>query len=97
MRYNIKRDLKLRQKFANSEERYRSLRSLYVNSYIDSEVREIARIDLQKISGLRTKIVNRCVLTGRSRGILRKFKVSRLTFKELASTGVIVGIKKSSW
>lgn len=43
------------------------------------------------------RIRNRCELTGRPRGFLRKFKLSRLTFREMASIGLIPGITKSSW
>ena len=40
---------------------------------------------------------NRCKLTGRSRGYMRQFGVSRITFREMASFGLIPGIKKASW
>ncbi|MBN1914391.1 MAG: 30S ribosomal protein S14 [Parachlamydiales bacterium] len=40
---------------------------------------------------------NRCILTGRSRGYLRKFKLSRLCFRELAWKGEIPGLIKASW
>lgn len=40
---------------------------------------------------------NRCLLTGRSRGYYRKFKVSRLCFRELALDGLIPGVVKASW
>ncbi|MCX6804655.1 MAG: 30S ribosomal protein S14 [Patescibacteria group bacterium] len=40
---------------------------------------------------------NRCEITGRSRGYIRKFGLSRLTFREYASKGQIPGITKSSW
>ena len=40
---------------------------------------------------------NRCELTGRSRGVYRKFKLSRIAFRELAAVGQIPGITKSSW
>ncbi len=40
---------------------------------------------------------NRCLLTGRPRGYYRKFKVSRLCFRELALEGLIPGIIKASW
>ena len=39
----------------------------------------------------------RCQLTGRSRGCLRKFKVSRIMLRELALAGKIPGLKKASW
>ncbi|AUS26404.1 small subunit ribosomal protein S14 [Paenibacillus jamilae] len=44
-----------------------------------------------------TRLKNRCELTGRPRGYLRKFKLSRIAFRELAHKGQIPGITKSSW
>ncbi|MGP3788310.1 30S ribosomal protein S14 [Paenibacillus sp. 1A_MP2] len=44
-----------------------------------------------------TPLKNRCELTGRPRGYLRKFKVSRIVFRELAHQGQIPGVTKSSW
>jgi small subunit ribosomal protein S14 len=40
---------------------------------------------------------NRCKLTGRARGYMRQFGVSRITFREMASFGLIPGVKKASW
>ncbi|AJE49562.1 30S ribosomal protein S14 [Paenibacillus polymyxa] len=44
-----------------------------------------------------TRLKNRCELTGRPRGYLRRFKVSRIVFRELAHKGQIPGVTKSSW
>jgi small subunit ribosomal protein S14 len=44
-----------------------------------------------------TRVVNRCAMTGRRRGYLRKFGCSRLTFREAALNGLIPGIVKASW
>jgi small subunit ribosomal protein S14 len=44
-----------------------------------------------------TRSRNRCQLTGRSRGVLRRFKVSRIMLRELALAGKIPGLKKASW
>jgi small subunit ribosomal protein S14 len=44
-----------------------------------------------------TRVVNRCQVTGRRRAFIRRFKLSRLTFRELASSGQIPGVTKSSW
>jgi len=44
-----------------------------------------------------TRSHNRCLLTGRSRGVLRKFKISRIMLRELALAGKIPGLKKASW
>ena len=43
------------------------------------------------------RLHNRCNLTGRPRGYMRKFGISRVTFREMASAGKIPGITKSSW
>lgn len=43
------------------------------------------------------RLVNRCEMSGRRHGYLRKFKASRLTFRELALSGLIPGVTKSSW
>ena len=43
------------------------------------------------------RIHNRCKLTGRPKGYMRKFGVSRVTFRDLASAGKIPGLTKASW
>ena len=40
---------------------------------------------------------NRCKLTGRPKGYMRQFGISRITFREMASSGLIPGVKKASW
>lgn len=66
---------------------------------LSEDDRQEARIKLNKMprdtSAIRLR--NRCQLTGRPRGYLRKFKLSRLTFREFASMGLIPGVTKSSW
>lgn len=44
-----------------------------------------------------TRHVNRCKLCGRARGYMRKFKICRICFRELATQGKIPGVKKASW
>ncbi|MEE4116150.1 MAG: 30S ribosomal protein S14 [Marinilabiliaceae bacterium] len=43
------------------------------------------------------RLHNRCLLTGRPRGYMRQFGISRITFREMASAGLIPGVKKASW
>ncbi|NDD34823.1 MAG: 30S ribosomal protein S14 [Flavobacteriia bacterium] len=43
------------------------------------------------------RLHNRCKLTGRPRGYMRQFGISRVTFREMALNGMIPGVKKSSW
>lgn len=49
-----------------------------------------------KFSAL-VRVKNRCISTGRSKSVLRYYKVSRITFREFASFGVFPGLRKSSW
>ncbi|MCP3763776.1 30S ribosomal protein S14 [Domibacillus sp. A3M-37] len=44
-----------------------------------------------------TRLKSRCEVTGRPRGYLRKFKMSRIAFREYAHKGQIPGVKKASW
>jgi len=44
-----------------------------------------------------TRIVRRCFLCGRKHGLLRKFGLCRIHFRELASDGLLPGVQKSSW
>lgn len=66
---------------------------------LSEEERHDARIALNKMKrdSSPVRLRNRCQLTGRARGFLRKFKVSRLSFREMASMGLIPGVTKSSW
>lgn len=54
---------------------------------------------LQKIpkNASPVRLHNRCKLTGRSRGYMRYFGISRINFRQMAMKGLIPGIKKSSW
>ncbi len=58
-----------------------------------------AMLALQKLprDASPTRLHNRCKLNGRPRGYMRKFGLSRVQFRELASAGLIPGIRKSSW
>ena len=47
--------------------------------------------------GLSLRLHNRCKLTGRPRGYMRQFGISRIQFREMASAGLIPGVKKASW
>jgi small subunit ribosomal protein S14 len=56
-------------------------------------------VGLQKLPKNSTpvRLHNRCKLTGRPKGYMRQFGVSRINFREMASNGLIPGIKKASW
>jgi small subunit ribosomal protein S14 len=44
-----------------------------------------------------TRVYNRCKLCGRRHGFMRRFQICRICFRELARTGMISGVKMSSW
>jgi small subunit ribosomal protein S14 len=56
-------------------------------------------VGLQKLprNSSKIRLHNRCKLTGRPRGYMRQFGLSRITFREMASDGKIPGITKASW
>lgn len=73
-----------------------------VKKYADKRAALLASGDydgLQKLpkNASPVRVKNRCNLTGRSRGYLRAFGLSRIAFRELAREGKIPGVKKASW
>jgi len=56
-------------------------------------------VGLQKLpkNASPVRLHNRCKLTGRPRGYMRQFGISRVTFREMANSGLIPGVKKASW
>ncbi|NGX61575.1 MAG: 30S ribosomal protein S14 [Chlamydiae bacterium] len=80
-------------------ERRSELRKKVKNLNLSEEEREGARISLNKMrrDTSPSRLKNRCQLTGRPHGYLRKFKMSRICFRELAGRGIIPGVTKASW
>lgn len=89
-----RRDLINKYEFIRKE-----LKSVFYNLLLPDSVRMEAFSKLQELprNSSVTRLRNRCVLTGRSRGVYKKFKISRISLRELASNGLITGIRKSSW
>ena len=87
---------KLAEKF---EPIRRDLRRKVIDSKLSAEERTAAGLKLQKLpkAASRCRVVNRCRITGRSRGNLKKFGLSRIMFREMARKGLIPGVTKSSW
>ena len=63
------------------------------------EERQAFRLKLEKLpkNSIRIRVRNRCSLTGRPRGVYRRFGLSRMTFREMALQGLIPGVTKASW
>ncbi len=75
------------------------LRKRCIDPLLTEEQREEARIQLNKMprDSAPCRLRNRCQLTGRPRAVYRKFKISRICFREMASSGMIPGVTKASW
>lgn len=61
------------------------------------EAGDYAALDKLPRNASPVRLHNRCKLTGRPRGYMRKFGISRVTFREMASDGKIPGLTKASW
>tara|TARA_Y100001970_G_scaffold290048_1_gene422352 strand:- start:363 stop:668 length:306 start_codon:yes stop_codon:yes gene_type:complete len=57
----------------------------------------VAKLDRLPKTSSRTRLRNRCFKTGRPRGVLRRFNLSRISFREMALKGEIPGVTKASW
>ena len=92
---NLKR-IKLSKKFLKKRE---SLKKIINNKKLPLTERFEAQLKLAKIprNSARTRIRNRCEITGRPRGVYRKLRISRIALRQLASSGKIPGMTKSSW
>ncbi|HSE77324.1 MAG TPA: 30S ribosomal protein S14 [Alphaproteobacteria bacterium] len=76
-----------------------SLKKIASDENQQAEDRFAARLKLAELprNSSPSRIRNRCELTGRPRGTYRKFKLSRIALRDLASTGQIPGMVKASW
>ena len=92
---NLKR-IKLSKKFLKKRE---MLKKIISNKKLPLTERFEAQLKLAKLprNSSRTRIRNRCEITGRPHGVYRKLKISRIALRDLASKGKIPGMTKSSW
>lgn len=76
-----------------------TLKGLIMNKKTSIDDRFQAQLKLSKMrrNGARSRIRNRCEMTGRPRGYHNRVKLSRIALRELASKGQIPGMNKSSW
>jgi len=84
---------------AKYRERRLELRKKSKDLTVSDEERAEARYKLSKLprNSAEVRYRNRCGVTGRSRAYYRKFRLSRIAFRELALSGMIPGVTKSSW
>jgi small subunit ribosomal protein S14 len=84
---------------SNCRTKREKLKKIIKNVNISFGERLVAQIKLSEMKkdGSKVRVRNRCALTGRPRGNLRKFGISRIAVRDLASWGQIPGLIKSSW
>lgn len=95
----VERD-KRRRKLADRYAAKRAeLKAIANDALLTNEERFKARLKLAELprNSSKTRLRNRCQITGRPRGTYRKFKVSRIALRDMASLGLIPGMVKSSW
>ena len=92
---NLKR-IRLSIKFSKKRE---NLKKIIKNKKLPLKERFEAQLKLAKIprNSARTRIRNRCEITGRPHGVYRKLRISRIALRDLALAGKIPGMTKSSW
>ena len=92
---NLKR-AKMAEKFAN---RRQKLKNIVMDKTASPEERFQATLKLAELprNSAKVRFRNRCRITGRSRSVSRKFGVSRVELRQMASFGEIPGLVKSSW
>jgi len=75
------------------------LKKIVMDKKITLEERFKAQQKLSKLprNSAKTRVMNRCQITGRPHGVYRKLKISRIALRDMASAGKIPGITKSSW
>ena len=84
---------------ARSAARRRELKATIINPATTPEDRREAQQKLRAMprDASATRIRNRCQMTGRPRAFLRQFGLSRVTFREMALSGLLPGVRKASW
>tara|TARA_B100000886_G_scaffold107893_1_gene72098 strand:+ start:67 stop:372 length:306 start_codon:yes stop_codon:yes gene_type:complete len=90
------RRIKLAEKFFKKREK---LKKIIMNKKLTLEERFKAQQKLSKLprNSAKTRIRNRCQITGRPHGVYRKLKISRIALRQLGLQGKIPGMVKSSW
>jgi small subunit ribosomal protein S14 len=95
----IETNLRRQKLVARYAEKRAELKVLISDQNQPADVRFAATLALAKLprNSSKTRVRNRCLVTGRPRAYYRKFKMSRIALRDLASSGMIPGVTKSSW
>jgi small subunit ribosomal protein S14 len=93
------REAKREKLVAKHAEKRAALKAIILNINSSDEDRWAAQIQLQKLprDSSKSRLRNRCQITGRPHGVYRKFKLSRIKLREEGMKGNVPGLKKASW
>ena len=97
MKYLIAKNKKNRFSYNLLEKKRLLLKSINKNMFLYNKYRKYAKNKLIILKGYKSYLKNYCIISGRSRGIIRKYNISRMLFKYYASFGYLKGIRKGSW
>jgi small subunit ribosomal protein S14 len=95
----IERELKREKLIAKYADKRKALKTIIHDPKATDAEKWDAQLGLQKlpVNSSRVRLTKRCQLTGRPRGVYRKFKLCRNKIREYAMLGLIPGLKKASW
>ena len=95
----IQREKKRERLVAKYAKKYAELKAVSEDAKKSDEERYAARLELQQLprNANPTRLRNRCAITGRPRGVFRKFGLGRNKLREYAMRGEIPGVVKASW
>ena len=95
----IDKNLKRAKKVDSNSSRRARLKAIVMDRSLPIEERFQANLKLSQMprNGAKTRLRNRCQVTGRPRGYYRKLGMSRIALRDLASFGQVPGVVKSSW
>ncbi|MDR1375719.1 MAG: 30S ribosomal protein S14 [Holosporaceae bacterium] len=90
---------RIRRRVKAKEIQRAQLKALIMDRNAAPEERFSAQLKLAAMprTSSSTRIRNRCLITGRARGVYRKFNISRIMLREMAAEGLIPGVYKASW
>ena len=95
----VEKNKRRRKTVANHAEKRAALKKIIMDKSTPMEERFRAQLKLAQLprDGSKTRIRNRCEVSGRPRAYYRKLKMSRIALRELGNVGKVPGIVKSSW
>jgi small subunit ribosomal protein S14 len=95
----VEKNKRRRKMVARDAEKRAALKKIIMNKSTPMEERFHAQLKLADMprDGSKTRIRNRCLVSGRPRGFYRKLSMSRIALRDLGNTGKVPGVVKSSW